>query len=830
MHCHARQVDSFMVETVPEKKIYGNNKGLDLAKMSDAEQQPMAEPLLQGISSPDSESKDANIFKENSSGLSESIDNPSIDQDKDYDQIASPDQETQDNEYDQIASPDQDPEENDEGQIASPDPQGNDEGQIASPDPQENDDQIASPDPQENDNQIASPDKEPEESEDGQIASPAKEPPGKGFENELDFEDEAYSAAGKTKSSRAKEKEKSSDTEEEGSCTSEKKSKNKEEEPKDDGECSDGGEEELEEGELNDDNGREDSSKANSTAKQTCRFYSRGQCFFGQNCRFAHVNVASGNYYSMFAPSTPTTRVPYSDYFDPSHGIMSQRSGPLPLRPDFVAPLPVCSPSIPAEESAWERGLQTAKELVRKANKRKIEDADFSEKSLNLSLIVNEKNVPEYIDSDSSYKKKRRDVPYPKYDDQHEVYDEYDTRNHYRPGFENYDARYHREHRRGDHGRDRMERDPHDKYRPKSPRSKDKYRDDRMQEVQPRSRDYSRDANDYFDPWRRSKSPKGAARRSRSRSGSYSSVSSYSWSDRSFSSNTYSRSSRSSSRSPRSRQKRKPSPTITNPPFASDKPDPLPPNTFTTIKKKPEGRGGISSSRSRTPSISRSRSFSRSISMSSVSSASSRDSLSSIGSPSRRQNAASILRKDENPPIPVGKSNDPPKVPGSVPAAIPLSTSYLSFPLEKEDITIKSPIINDYERDPLEEQFLAPENDPFPSLQHLLPTIDRKEPMKTAPHKQQIKLTLLNKNPPTKTAILPKKELDINRKSGDDPSRSAGPYFSGKGPHSPPPIPVAARPPPVLVPKKSASSRRDELLKQLKAVEDAIARKRAKFG
>lgn len=30
-------------------------------------------------------------------------------------------------------------------------------------------------------------------------------------------------------------------------------------------------------------------------------------------------------------------------------------------------------------------------------------------------------------------------------------------------------------------------------------------------------------------------------------------------------------------------------------------------------------------------------------------------------------------------------------------------------------------------------------------------------------------------------------------------------------------------------PKKSASSRRDELLKQLKAVEDAIARKRAKF-
>ncbi|GFX01427.1 hypothetical protein TNCV_1864011 [Trichonephila clavipes] len=52
-------------------------------------------------------------------------------------------------------------------------------------------------------------------------------------------------------------------------------------------------------------------------------------------------------------------------------------------------------------------------------------------------------------------------------------------------------------------------------------------------------------------------------------------------------------------------------------------------------------------------------------------------------------------------------------------------------------------------------------------------------------------------------------------------------------PVTPPPAPppgVLMKPvPPPAVPKKSASSRRDELLKQLKAVEDAIARKRAKF-
>lgn len=36
-------------------------------------------------------------------------------------------------------------------------------------------------------------------------------------------------------------------------------------------------------------------------------------------------------------------------------------------------------------ESAWERGLRTAKEMMRKANKRKELDIDFDEKKMNLS-------------------------------------------------------------------------------------------------------------------------------------------------------------------------------------------------------------------------------------------------------------------------------------------------------------------------------------------------------------------------------------------------------------------------------------------------------------
>jgi nuclear protein NHN1 len=49
------------------------------------------------------------------------------------------------------------------------------------------------------------------------------------------------------------------------------------------------------------------------------------------------------------------------------------------------------------EESAWERGLRTAKEMMRKANKRKELDIDFEEKKMNLS------GPPDEIERDPYY-------------------------------------------------------------------------------------------------------------------------------------------------------------------------------------------------------------------------------------------------------------------------------------------------------------------------------------------------------------------------------------------------------------------------------------------
>lgn len=81
-----------------------------------------------------------------------------------------------------------------------------------------------------------------------------------------------------------------------------------------------------------------------------------------------------------------------------------------------MPPPSACSESAAVEECAWVRGLETAKELVKRAHKRKIEDKNFSEKSLNLSLEKNEKNEV-FIERDTrdSYKRKRRDmVEFPK--------------------------------------------------------------------------------------------------------------------------------------------------------------------------------------------------------------------------------------------------------------------------------------------------------------------------------------------------------------------------------------------------------------------------------
>lgn len=107
------------------------------------------------------------------------------------------------------------------------------------------------------------------------------------------------------------------------------------------------------------------------------------------------------------------------------------------------------------------------------------------------------------------------------------------------------------------------------------------------------------------------------------------------------------------------------------------------------------------------------------------------------------------------------------------------------------------------------------------------------DPMKLSGQKQQIKLTLKG----SAMRRLDKPVLPQEDDSGE--SDTDGKVIRKRKPDSPPPEPppqkVVVRSPPAPIPaappqaKKPQANRREELLKQLRAVEDAIARKRTKL-
>ncbi|XP_076661747.1 uncharacterized protein LOC143365449 isoform X2 [Halictus rubicundus] len=142
-------------------------------------------------------------------------------------------------------------------------------------------------------------------------------------------------------------------------------------------------ESELEEGELSD---GDDARPEETEPRPVCRFYNRGQCTWGVSCRFLHPGVTDKGNYTMFDMVRPMAY--------PPHATTQHEFRPHIDRPNMVRPLPGYggAPShtpkveeLPTE-SAWERGLRHAKEMMRKANKRKESDMDFEEKKMNLSL------------------------------------------------------------------------------------------------------------------------------------------------------------------------------------------------------------------------------------------------------------------------------------------------------------------------------------------------------------------------------------------------------------------------------------------------------------
>jgi len=132
--------------------------------------------------------------------------------------------------------------------------------------------------------------------------------------------------------------------------------------------------EELEDGEISDED--ETLKNERNEPKPICRFYSKGQCTWGASCRFLHPGVLDKGNYSMFA--TPRPILP---------GEPDQENAVKAAEKDEVAePVIIRPPPPPAYETAWERGLRQAKEMRRRSHKRREMDVEYEEKKASLSL------------------------------------------------------------------------------------------------------------------------------------------------------------------------------------------------------------------------------------------------------------------------------------------------------------------------------------------------------------------------------------------------------------------------------------------------------------
>lgn len=124
------------------------------------------------------------------------------------------------------------------------------------------------------------------------------------------------------------------------------------------------------------------------------------------SCRFLHPGVTDKGNYIMFDVIRPVPLPHVGPYAGPPgfHDYRNDRppihhGAPAAHHHAFGGIAPHASaarPPLIETESAWERGLRTAKEMMRKANKRKEQDMDFEDKKMNLSASQDELEKDNY--------------------------------------------------------------------------------------------------------------------------------------------------------------------------------------------------------------------------------------------------------------------------------------------------------------------------------------------------------------------------------------------------------------------------------------------------
>ncbi|CAF3835722.1 unnamed protein product, partial [Rotaria sordida] len=139
-------------------------------------------------------------------------------------------------------------------------------------------------------------------------------------------------------------------------------------------------------------------------AKVHCRFFLQGRCHWGPNCKFIHPNndltknssgppvdslVSTNNEISSSTPTgipipQPTTTP--NSWISPQATTATSQFFPNPVLrgPTQPSGIPLVPPT--GAESAWERGLRSAKTLREQSMRRKQQDKDFNDKKFNLTI------------------------------------------------------------------------------------------------------------------------------------------------------------------------------------------------------------------------------------------------------------------------------------------------------------------------------------------------------------------------------------------------------------------------------------------------------------
>lgn len=144
-----------------------------------------------------------------------------------------------------------------------------------------------------------------------------------------------------------------------------------------------------EEGEIND---GEKVRKA-FVPRVPCKFYQRGKCSWGRNCKFLHPGVNDTGNYTFLEVGDPNARV---------YQQSQMSSGMDTAGADSARDLDQTESSAAAaqqNETAWEKALRNAREMKEKAKQRKLQEQkdEFKDKQMNLSLkeFENEKENDE---------------------------------------------------------------------------------------------------------------------------------------------------------------------------------------------------------------------------------------------------------------------------------------------------------------------------------------------------------------------------------------------------------------------------------------------------